>query len=141
MATRKRLKVIFDTNWYISASINANSRRKFYNLLKNDKIEVIYSQELMSEYQEVMKRKFSKKITKKQVLRFISWIIPILVEVIIKTWVRVSRDKKDNFLLSMSIDSNADYLVTGDDDLLVLKQIGNTKIVNMTEFLKVLDFF
>lgn len=95
----------------------------------------------MSEYQEVMKRKFSKKITKKQVLRFISWIIPILVEVIIKTWVRVSRDKKDNFLLSMSIDSNADYLVTGDDDLLVLKQIGNTKIVNMTEFLKVLDFF
>jgi predicted nucleic acid-binding protein len=32
--------------------------------------------------------------------------------------------------------SQANHLVTGDEDLLVLKKFGNTKIVKMREFLE-----
>ena len=39
----------------------------------------------------------------------------------------------------MAVENNADYLVTGDDELLVLKEIGNTKIVRMAEFLYVIE--
>ncbi len=35
MAKSKRLKIVLDTNWYISASINRNSRRRLYELLVN----------------------------------------------------------------------------------------------------------
>ncbi len=43
------------------------------------------------------------------------------------------RDIKDNFLLNLAIDSNADYLVTGDSDLLELKSIRDTRIVTISQ--------
>ena len=65
-------------------------------------------------------------------------ILPILSEVSITTSVQVSRDKDDDYLLAMALENNADYLITGDDDLLVLEQIGKTKIVKMSEFQNIL---
>ena len=50
--------------------------------------------------------------------------------------VKLCRDSKDNFLLNLAIDSEADYLVTGDLDLLDLNLIMNTKIINWSTFLK-----
>ena len=54
----------------------------------------------------------------------------------VKSRVEVCRDEKDNFLLSLSKDSNADFLITGDNDLLVLKEFQSTKIITMAEFLE-----
>jgi predicted nucleic acid-binding protein len=50
------------------------------------------------------------------------------------TVTNLCRDPKDNYLLSLSIDANAHYLISGDDDLLVLQQINDTSIVNFTDF-------
>ena len=44
------------------------------------------------------------------------------------------RDPKDNFLLELAVDGKANYLITGDDDLLVLKTFEKTKIITITEF-------
>ena len=41
------------------------------------------------------------------------------------------RDANDDFLLSIAVDSQADYLVTGDKDLLSLVSIQNTKIITI----------
>jgi uncharacterized protein len=49
--------------------------------------------------------------------------------------VDASRDKKDNYLLALSKASKADYLITGDKDLLMLKVFRGTGIVKMSEFL------
>ena len=43
------------------------------------------------------------------------------------------RDPKDNFLLNLAVDSNADYLVTGDKDLLEIENIKKTAIVTIRE--------
>jgi putative PIN family toxin of toxin-antitoxin system len=48
--------------------------------------------------------------------------------------VEVCRDPKDNFLLALAKDGNADCLITGDDDLLVMKEFEKTKIVTLSEF-------
>jgi uncharacterized protein len=45
------------------------------------------------------------------------------------------RDYKDNFLLNLAIDSKADYLITGDEDLLVIKKIKKTKIILWADFI------
>lgn len=50
--------------------------------------------------------------------------------------ISVCRDEKDNFLLSLSKDSNADFLITGDRDLLDLEGFESTKIVLIADFLK-----
>lgn len=140
MAKKKHLKIILDTNWYISASINRNSRRRLYDLLINENLTIFYSRELLAEYESVISRKkFEKFIRQEQISRFIGLVLTRLKPIEIKTLVRLSRDAKDNFLLSMSLDCGADYLVTGDPDLLVLKEFGKTKILNMTEFGKIIE--
>jgi uncharacterized protein len=49
--------------------------------------------------------------------------------------VAVCRDEKDNFLLSLAFDGNADFLITGDQDLLELKKYKRTRIMTITDFL------
>ncbi|MGB3849642.1 MAG: putative toxin-antitoxin system toxin component, PIN family, partial [Tunicatimonas sp.] len=44
------------------------------------------------------------------------------------------RDAKDNFLLSLAKDGKADYLVTGDGDLLDIEIFGNTQIMTYHQF-------
>jgi len=140
MAKKKGLKIILDTNWYVSASINRNSRRRLFDLLINENLTIFYSRELLAEYESVIfRKKFEKYIRQEQVVRFIDLVLTRLKPVEIKTFVRLSRDTKDNFLLSMSIDSSADYLITGDPDLLVVKEFGKTKILTMVEFRKIID--
>jgi hypothetical protein len=50
--------------------------------------------------------------------------------------VNICRDFKDNFLLNLAIDGNADYLVSGDEDLLEIKNIQETKILTIRELKK-----
>ena len=140
MAKKKRLNIIFDTNWYVSASINRKSRRRLYDLLVDEDLTIFYSSELLHEYKSVIfRKKFEKYIRPDQVSRFISLVLTRLKPVEIKTVVRLSRDDKDNYLLSMSLDCNADYLVTGDPDLLELKEFGKIKILTMAEFIIIIE--
>lgn len=120
MARSRKKALVIDTNWYISATINRTSRRRLYNLLSNPAYTVLYCDELIDEYRAVILRdKFKKYIKLQQVLRFIELILPVLSSVEIKSDVAASRDVNDNYLLALSKDGAADYLITGDPDLLV----------------------
>ncbi|MFY8184500.1 MAG: putative toxin-antitoxin system toxin component, PIN family [Bacteroidia bacterium] len=50
--------------------------------------------------------------------------------------VTICRDEKDNFLLSLCADGRADFLITGDDDLLSIKKIKKTRIIKIADYLK-----
>lgn len=52
-----------------------------------------------------------------------------------KSKIEICRDPKDNFLLALSLDSKADFLLTGDKNLLEIEKIGKTKIITMSSFL------
>jgi hypothetical protein len=45
------------------------------------------------------------------------------------------RDPKDNFLLALAQDGKATHLITGDQDLLILKKFGRTNILTMGEYI------
>ncbi|MGZ3872410.1 MAG: putative toxin-antitoxin system toxin component, PIN family [Mucilaginibacter sp.] len=57
----------------------------------------------------------------------------------LKTNLKGSRNVKDNYLLSLSLDSKADYLITGDSDLLVLEKTGLTQILSLPDFLEIIS--
>jgi len=133
----KKTRIILDTNWYVSATINKKSRRVLYKLLTNQNLIILFS-EILAEYKQVIARdKFKKIINIKQVTRFMNLVMSKLEITKIKTTLAGSRDTKDNFLLSLSHDGHADYLVTGDADLLVLQKTGSTYIVTLGEFLEI----
>jgi len=127
-------KIIIDTNLWISFLLS----RKFNfldSLLDVEELQLIFSKELLEEIIEVTSRSKLKKFFKKEDLKLIFDIIEryaILIPV--TSDVTECRDKKDNFLLSLAKDSKADYLLTGDKDLLVLKESHHTQIITISEF-------
>ena len=44
--------------------------------------------------------------------------------------------KKKEEILSLAVDGNADFLITGDQDLLELKEIEKTQIVTLNQYLE-----
>jgi putative PIN family toxin of toxin-antitoxin system len=136
----EKIRVILDTNWYISATINKKSRRLLYELLTNQNIIILFNDEIIKEYERVITRsKFKNIVNSRQVSRFMNLVISKLTNVKIESNLVGSTDLNDNFLLSLSHDANADYLVTGDRDLLVLEKTGSTKITLMGDFLPIIS--
>jgi len=129
-------KIILDTNLWISFLIS----KKFNsidNLIENKKITLIFSDELISEFVEVVNRpKFEKYFSKNDIEKILDYFDQYGKLVKVKSDIKICRDEKDNFLLNLSIDSKADYLITGDNDLLVLEKIERTKIMNFTDFIE-----
>lgn len=60
---------------------------------------------------------------------------PFIDFIEVKSIVTVCRDNKDNFLLALAKDGQADFLITGDKDLLELKNFGQTKITTIVTFI------
>jgi putative PIN family toxin of toxin-antitoxin system len=52
---------------------------------------------------------------------------------------RVCRDKDDDVVLATALAGKADVIVTGDEDLLVLKKFGGIEILSPRQFLELLD--
>ena len=50
---------------------------------------------------------------------------------------KISRDKDDDKILKCGIESKADFIITGDKDLLVLKEYKNIRIINPREYLEI----
>ena len=103
-------------------------------------MKAIFSVESNDEFLTVTDRpKFRKYFKKKDAQQLIE-LFDVYGEMVhVKSSVAICRDPKDNFLLSLSRDSKANYLITGDGDLLALRQFEGTKILTMTEFLKKKD--
>ena len=140
MHRRRKFRVVVDANWYVSASISKKSRRTLYdNILKNSKLNVYYSKELLQEFEGVIHRKrFAKIITPSQIFRFINWATLFLNKVEIKSIPKIVRDEKDDYLLGICESCNADFLVTGDEDLLILGTYQSTTILTMSQFVQLL---
>jgi uncharacterized protein len=141
MHKRRKFNVVIDANWYVSASINKKSRRTLYdNILKNNRLKVYYSKELLQEFEGVIHRKrFAKIINANQIFRFVNWAVLFLNKVEIKSIPKIVRDKKDDYLLGICDSCKADFLVTGDEDLLVLETYQNTTILTMGQFIQLLS--
>ena len=132
----KNKKIILDTNLWISFLIS----KKFSQideLIEKRRIILIFSNELLEEFIDVVSRpKFKKYFSKKDVEKILEYFDQFGELVKVKSDFKICRDEKDNFLLNLSVDSKADYLITGDKDLLILEKIGNTKILIFSEFIE-----
>jgi putative PIN family toxin of toxin-antitoxin system len=51
---------------------------------------------------------------------------------------RISRDPSDDHVLALAEQSGADYIITGDEDLLILKRYNKTPIVQPRQFWEIL---
>lgn len=130
----KSYKVIVDTNIWISFLIG-KSLKGLQNHIDSQKIKIITCNEQLQELSDVFnKPKLKKYFTKLQVNEFFDLLDFSSEKIDICSITNLCRDAKDDYLVSLSIDSQADYLITGDMDLLVLNKIGKTIIIKYVDF-------
>lgn len=129
-------KLVIDTNLWISFLIS-NSFNKLDKLIEANKVIFIFSDELLTEFLEVTSRpKLRKYFVQSDVANLLNTIHSHAEFIHVKSKTNACSDPKDNFLLSLCDDAKADYLLTGDEALLVSKKYKKTTILKLAEYLK-----
>jgi putative PIN family toxin of toxin-antitoxin system len=135
----KKLKIILDTNILISFLIT-KEYNKLDDKILSGKIILLFSKELLEEFITVIQRpKFQRFFSLEDVEILINFFLDngMLIEIV--SDLELCRDKKDNFLLNLAADGKADFLITGDKDLLELDPVGDTRIITISELLGIQD--
>ena len=133
MPRSKKTKIIIDTNLFISFLIG-KQLRGLKGLLVDHKIELIFSEQHIQELRIVAQRpKFNIYFTASNLNDLIDLIYSIGQVFVIVEIKDICRDPKDNFLLELASKSKADYLVTGDKDLLDIRTHKSTRIITIKE--------
>ena len=131
---KKTARIILDTNLGISFLITKNLS-PLDPLLISGQIKLLFSEDLLTEFVEVIQRtKFKKYFSRSEIDELFITIGSYAEFISVKTEVNICRDPKDNFLLCLAIDGQVNYLITGDQDLLTLKEIGTAKIITISDF-------
>ena len=129
------MKIIIDTNLWISFIIGKRLA-VLSSLLTNSHIFVFVCAELLKEIEDTTsKQKIRKYVGDKDVIDTFRLIEKYCnYAVISKTADSPVRDRKDLYLLSLADAVQADYILSGDKDLLELQSHNRTKIVTYNEF-------
>ena len=127
-------KVIIDSNIWVSFMIGKNLR-SLLQYIRNEQITIITCKEQLQELSEAFgKPKLQKYFKASQIATFFSFLKGVSRIVPITSIAPLCRDPKDDYLLALSIASDAHFLVTGDKDLLEMQKINNTIIIKYTDF-------
>ena len=132
------MKVILDTNIWVSFLLGKRLSI-LREIVELEGLEIYVSDELIGELRDVVFRpKFSGKIGVETIVNLFE-LINAKCHFIegYKDADSAIRDIEDLFLLSMAEHIPADYLVTGDSDLLVLKNHNGTRIITFSEFVEI----
>lgn len=104
-------------------------------LLLSGRVEIVICGELLEEIVDVTSRpKFARYFPASEVKSLISFLRLRCVMVEPACNVRMCRDAADDYLLSLARASRAQFLVTGDKDLLVIGKFETCRIVDPTSF-------
>lgn len=112
------IKVVLDLNLFVSALIGRPATRALLDQWREQRFVLILSQELLTELLAVLARpKFNKYFSEEDV-RILTELIQERA-VFVQPTVRLAlcRDPKDNILLEVAATAKAEFLVTGDKDL------------------------
>jgi putative PIN family toxin of toxin-antitoxin system len=133
---KKLERIVIDTNLWISFLLSKDFK-KLDEQIKKGKVKLIFSVELIDEFLTVAARsKFRKFFSKRDIEELIELFDSYGEIIQVNSQVDICRDHKDNFILSLLKDSKADYLLTGDNDLLELKEFYGTRILKLTDYLR-----
>ena len=128
------LRIVVDTNIWISFLIGKSLAGLSEDII-NGQVIVLFSDDLFRELIEVLKRPKFKKYFSELTIENLMTLLYKKVELIeINKHFEDCRDAKDNFLLDLAVSGHANYLVTGDADLLILNPFQGVEIISYQHF-------
>ncbi|MBI5554288.1 MAG: putative toxin-antitoxin system toxin component, PIN family [Elusimicrobia bacterium] len=136
----KFFKITVDTNVFVSMLLGSKNCRRIYEVFVKGKLDLVISDELFNEISSVLKRDAFSKIVSAQDLKELKDLLKSDAEwVKLKHCLTSCRDQKDNIILETALSGKVDFIVSGDKDLLDLKQFHKIPIVTPKQFLEALS--
>ena len=127
------MRIVVDTNVIISGVFFGGAPGEILKAIVSNKVTACASKQIVEEYIEIVNEMISRKQGKLN-----SDILLMLIESLEmikpKIHVKISRDPDDDKFIECAKDAGALYIVSGDKDLLVIKQYENIKIITAKEF-------
>ena len=132
------MKIVVDTNIYISAIFWGGKPRQVVDLGRAGEILIFTSSAIEREIAEKLSNKFKLKEDEVRniLLDFSTFTIPTVVSLHIEA---VPEDPEDNKFIECALVCKADHIVSGDRHLLSLKEYAGIKILKATQFLSILS--
>ena len=127
--------IVIDSNVWISALIFGGNPGKILKLFVDNKVEVVMSEEIMTELRRIIINKFPLFVNSLNLLEASLRKDTVFVQLGSIT-IDASRDVDDNRILETAYIGKAKYIISGDKDLLVLKKYEYIKILSPVDFLK-----
>ena len=129
------MKIVADTNIFISSFFGGGTPRKVIERVIDGKDKLFVCKEILQEVASVMARpKFN--VSGEYIIRFINSIEDMADYVAITGIVtQICRDSEDDKILECALLANADYIITGDADLLILNEFQGIKIITANEYI------
>lgn len=133
-----KLRVVLDTNVWLSALVFGGKPRKVVELLVRDLIDIVISQEMLTEMRRKIVGKFPDFI---EDLEHMELLIERDVELVKlgSLTINICRDPDDNRIIETAAIGVCEYIVSGDKDLLSLGSYKEIRIVTPSDFVTLMD--
>ena len=127
-------RVVIDTNIWISFLIGKRLSG-LHRHIDSGRITVVTCGMQLRELADVLNRPRIRKYIPREVAEeFLELLCEVAMLVEPEQGAPLCRDPKDDYLLYTAIAAQADYLVSGDNDLLSLRHVEHTQIITFADF-------
>lgn len=128
------MKAVFDTNVLVAAFVSEGVCSKLLTRARKGQFHLFISPFILQEFERVLIRKIAvPKGGAKDAVRLVSEAADVILHPP-ELQAPICRDSNDDEVLACSLAAEADYLVTGDIDLLDLRSFQNTLIISPRDF-------
>ena len=130
------MRVVIDTNVLISAIFWSGKPKRILNMARRGDFTFITSEALLQELKRVLSED-PFRLEDEEISKIENSIREIAEIEKPQTKVQECRDEADNRVLECAIEGRADYIVTGDEDLLGLTSFRGVRIAKVADFLRI----
>ena len=137
---KKKLRIVLDTNVVLSVLLFGGRLEFIRKALKDGQLRLLFSEDTLEELVRVLHYpKFGLEDEEIDFLIYVE-VLPYaeVVENVVEIDKEICRDKDDIKFLECAVSGKADYVVSGDDDLVSIGEFEGIKIITPAELKKVL---
>jgi uncharacterized protein len=131
MSEQRKLRIILDTNILLISISKKSEFRWIFEKLISEEYDLFISNEILSEYEEILDQKTTPEI-KKNIIDLLLTAENVHKTITYFNWNLISTDQDDNKFVDCAIASNADCIVTRDKHFDVLQAISFPKVKVIT---------
>ena len=137
------IRAVLDTNQYVSMAIKAGGTAdRLLTEWREERFVLLLSPPILDEISRVLRSPRLRRLIRLTTAELNSLIESLLFDAELTPGRLavdvVTRDPSDNMFLTCAVEGRADYIVSGDQDLLTVQSYQGIPIVTAAEFLRIL---